>query len=227
MDTSRLVDAESCNSWTEAAAKSPTVSMARLAVPGKASGEFQKACGNLKGRRLPDAETHARKAVQIYPDYPAAWVLLGQVLEAEDKKVDARSACSHALGVDPDYVASYLCLAAFAAGDNDWDQVTRLSDQALALDPLSDPYALYYAADAGFHHHQLVQAEMKARNAVQLDTWHRMPELHMLLANIYQAEGDAHNEAAQLREFLKYAPNSKDAPAVKTALAQLSPQPAK
>ena len=226
-DVGRMIDSESCNSWTESGVHSPTVSAKRLAVPNKATSEYQKACGAFKGKRFMDAEEHLRKAIEAYPDYPAAWVVLGQVLESENKNGDAKAACSKAQGLDPGYVASYLCLAEFAANDNDWTNLAKLSAQALALDPVSNPYALYYAADAGLHFNQLTQAEMHAQSAVKLDEWHHLPELHLLLAEIYEAAGNVVGEAVQLREFLKVASNSKDAPKAKSILAKLEAPPAK
>jgi predicted Zn-dependent protease len=226
-ETGRMVDSESCNSWTESGVHSPTVSAKRLAVPNKATSEYQKACGAFKGKKFPDAEEHLRKAIEFYPDYPAAWVVLGQVLESENKIDDARAACSKAEDLDPGYVASYLCLAEFAANDSDWTDLAKLSTQALALDPIGNPYALYYAADAGLHFNQLTQAEMHAQSAVKLDEWHHLPELHLLLAQIYEAAGNVVGEAVQLREFLKVAANSKDAPKARSILAKLDTPRAK
>ncbi len=226
-DTGRMVDAESCNSWTESGVHSPTVSAKRLAVPSNASNEYQKACGAFKGRKFPEAEDHLRKAISFYPEYPAAWVVLGQVLESEKKGDEAKSACSKAADLDPGYVAPYLCLAEFAANDNDWASLAKLSDKALALDPIRNPYALYYAADAGLHFNQLTQAELHAQSAVKLDEWHHLPELHLLLAQIYEAAGNVVGEAVQLREYLKVAANSKDAPKARSILAKLEAPPAK
>jgi tetratricopeptide (TPR) repeat protein len=226
-EAGRMIDAEACNSWTESGVHSPTVSAKRLAVPGNASSEYQKACGAFKGKRFPDAESHLRKAIEYYPEYSAAWVVLGQVLNSEKKQEEAQQACSKARDLDPGYVASYLCLSEFAANANDWTQVARLSEQALALDPISNPYALYYAADAGLHFNQLTQAEMHAQSAVKLDEWHHLPELHLLLAEIYKAAGNIVGESVQLREFLKVAGNSKDAPTARSILAKLEAPPAK
>ena len=129
--------------------------------------------------------------------------------------------------LDPGYVAPYLCLAEFAANEGDWKKVAELSDRALALDPISNPYSLYYSADAGLHLNQLAQAEMHAQSAVKLDPWHKLPELHLLLAQIYEAAGNVQGEIAQLHEFLKVAPNFKDAPKARATLARIETPPAK
>ncbi len=227
VDTAWILAAESCNSWTESSTASPTVSVARLAVPRKASSEYQKGCGALKDKRLDNAEEHERSAVRIYPEYAAAWVLLGQILEAENKGNDGRQACSQARSVDPNYVAPYLCLADFAAAEDNWKEVSILSVGALSLDPGGNAYSFYYAADAAFHLGDLAKAEKDAQNSIKLDKWHHLAQVHMLLAQIYKAKQNFIGQAAQLREYLKIAPNSADSARIKTELAQLqakSPQ---
>ena len=204
------------------------MSASRLAVPSKASGEYQKACGALKDRKWPVAEDHIRKAIAVYPTYAAAWVLLGQALDGEQKSSDAEQACTHAMSLDASYVPPYLCLAAFAVRQGDWDQVSVLSDRAMALDPVSNPFAFYFTALSQLHFQQLRQAEMNALSALHLDTWHHLPELHYVLAQVYKAKGDLQDEAAQLRVYLKMAPaDAKDAPSAKSLLAQLDSAPQK
>jgi tetratricopeptide (TPR) repeat protein len=227
-EVGHLVDAEACNSWTESGVTSPTVSAKRLVIPGKAMSEFRNGCGAFKGKHIAEAEDHLRRAIDAYPDYAAAWVVLGQVLNSESKLDEGKTACSKAAEIDPGYVASYLCLAEFAASKTDWPAVTKFSEQALAIDPIGNPYSLYYAADAGLHQNQLSQAEMKAQAAVKLDEWHHLPELHLLLAQIYEAAGNVVGETTQLKEFLKGAGNSKDAVKAKSMLAVLlaTPPPA-
>jgi tetratricopeptide (TPR) repeat protein len=220
-DTHWMLAAETCNSWTESSAHSPTVSVARLAVPGKASGEYQKGCGALKDKKLDEAEKHERAAVKLYPDYAAAWVVLGQILEAEDKRDDGRQACSQARSVDPDYVAPYLCLADFATTEDNWQEVSMLAGSALTLDPAGNAYSFYYAADAAFHLGNLEKAEKDAQNSITLDKWRHLAQVHLLLAQIYKAKNDFVAQAAQLREYLKIAPNAADSSQVKSVLAQL------
>src|SRR4029077_5668637 len=139
------------------------------------------------------------------------WVVLGQVLDEQHKRDDAREACSRAIKIDPTYVAPYLCLAQFSAKENDWKQVSSLAEHAMTIDPARNPYSLYYTADAAFHLNDLAKAETSALAAVALDPWHHLPQLHLLLAQIYAAKGDPRAEAEQLRNYLKVAPNSGDA----------------
>jgi tetratricopeptide (TPR) repeat protein len=221
-DPSWMLAAESCNSWTESSSHSPTVSVARLAVPGKASSEYQKGCGDLKDKKLGTAEGHERKAIELYPNYAAAWVVLGQILQAENKQKDGQMACSQARSVDPNYVAPYLCLANFAASEENWQEVSMLSGSALTLDPEGNAYSFYYAAEAELHLGDLSRAEKNARNAMTLDKWHHLAQVHLVLAQIDEAKKDFSGQAAQLREYLKQAPNSPDAPGIKSTLDKLN-----
>jgi len=52
------------------------------------------------------------------------------------------------------------------------------------------------------------------------------PRVHFLLAQIYEAKGDRVAEAAQLRQYLKYASNPNDAAMVRKYLSDLD-QPSK
>jgi hypothetical protein len=220
-DSARTVESEGCNSWTESGVHSPTVSVTRLEVPDKASSEFQKACSSYKGKKLMEAEEHVRKALDIYPQYAASWVLLGQVLDAQHHTEEAGKACSQGASVDPKYIAPYLCLAEFAARGDDWKQVSQLSDQALAIDPTSNAYALYYSAAANFHLQHLPDAEQHALAAADLDPWHHLPQVHLLLANIYASKNDPRSEETELKQFLRIASNSPDASIARTMLKEL------
>jgi len=226
-DTARLVDSEACILWTESTLRSPTVSSKRLTIPSKAVSEYQKGCAAYKNQKLAEAESHLHKAIDDYSDYAAAWVVLGQVLITEKKNDEARSACWKAVGIDPGYAAPYLCLAEFAAKESDWGQVAKLTTQALAIDPTGNPYSLYYAADAALHERRMAEAEVHALAAVRADEWHRIPELHLLLAQVYATNGNVAEEAAQLKEFLRVAATSKDAATVRDTLAKLETTPAR
>ncbi|HVB85477.1 MAG TPA: hypothetical protein VNK23_02280 [Candidatus Dormibacteraeota bacterium] len=208
MDNSRLLSAESCGTWTAASVNSPTVSVARLAVPGKARHQFLKACGAFKDHQLEQAESHVREAVKIYPQYAAAWVLLGQILEADHKENQAVEACRQGLAVDPKYAPPYMCLAGFAARANDWGEAYSLADHALSLDPATDPYAFLYTATADLHLKRYDQAELYGLSAEKLDKWNRIPDVHLLLAKLYEVKRKPIQEEKELREFIKAAPHN-------------------
>jgi tetratricopeptide (TPR) repeat protein len=214
---------ESCLLWTISKA-SGTVSAADLKVPEKAKGEYRKSCSDLKGKKLADAETHLRKAVQLYPEYAAAWALLGEVLEAGQHMEDARNACAQASGADPAFAPAYLCLADLAAQSSDWHLTFEMADRSLALAPQQNLYGHFYSAVAEFHLQQLPEAQNDASKAIDDDRFHRVPQAHLLLAQIFAAQHNLFGVSDQLRAYLKAAPHAPDAATVQKNLADVEAQ---
>ena len=215
---------ESCILWTVTRAQAPTISTATMQVPGKAKGEYRKGCADLRGKKLESAESHLRKAVEEYPRYAMAWVLLGQLMDMGNQAEEARRACSQASSVDANYAPAYLCLADVASQSKKWSQTLDLAERALELDPLENVYGYFYSAMAEYHLVQLPEAEKSALQTIAADRLHRLPQAHLLLAEICAARQDFKGEAAQLRAFLKVAPKSADSDGVRKSLAELETQ---
>jgi tetratricopeptide (TPR) repeat protein len=219
-----VVEDETCLPWQLADVRGATVSAIRLGVPSKARNEYEKACGAFKRKKLPEAEQHVRDAIQKYSNYGAAWVMLGQVLQDEQKMNEAHDACSQALSVDPTYLPPYLCLAGLLDRENQWGDLLTLSDRFLGLNPVGDRYAHYYRAIADFHLSKFPEAQKSASQAIAIDTEHHQPGLFFLLAQIYGEQGDVANAAAQIRQFLKFDNVRQDKDAAKKYLATLQSQ---
>jgi tetratricopeptide (TPR) repeat protein len=224
-DPSLLIQPDdSCLHWTEGKTDAATVSVANLKAPTAAHAEYKKACGEVKAKHFSDAEAHVRRAIDLAPDFPGAWALLGQVLEAVQKLDDAKTACSHATAVDALYSPAYLCLSDLAAQNNDWQASLDLAYRSLTLDPIQNAYGHFYTAVAQVHLGKLSQAESSALDAADADRQNRVPQIHLLLAQIYGSQGDLKNAADQLRAYLKIAHNPPDAADVRKNLAQLNSQ---
>lgn len=186
-----------------------------LEVPPKAQKQYSDACSALKRNKLAASEQHLRKAVEIYPKYVAGWVMLGQILEAQRQSDRARSACLQASDADPNYVASYLCLAEIAGRKEQWSEVLRYASRALELDSLHDPYAYFFSAIAYFNLNQLPEAETRALKAEVIDKDHCEPLIQFLLARIYEAKHDSVDAASHLQEYQKIVLDSQDSDNVK------------
>jgi len=214
----------SCSLWVVGKAPENTVSAATLQIPGKARGEYEKGCGDLRDRKFESSENHVRKAVQLYPRYPDALVLLGQLLAARNRVEEARVVCSQAASVDPAFVPAYLCLADVSGQLRQWNQTLECADHALTLDPAQNLYGHFYMSLAQFHLSQFSGAEKNALQAIDADHLHRLPQVHLLLAQIYGSMHDLKSAATQLRAYLLVAPQSPDAPHVRKSLEDLESQ---
>jgi len=200
---------------------SPTIPAEQLQTAAEARKDYHEACAALKRKNHADAEKHLRKAVQHYPKYSVAWVTLGQVLAAQQRNNEARSACLRGSIVDPNYIPAYLCLADIAAHEDAWDEVLALSSRALELDPANNALSYEYHAAANLEIHNLAVAEKSGLRAVEIDKDNREPRVHFVLAQIYEAKGDSENEAIQLRKYLEYATSPDDVAMVQQLFSKL------
>lgn len=200
------------------------VSLNRLEVPGGAKKEFWKACEEVSSRKPAAAEQRLSRIVALYPKFAAAWVLLGQIQEDQNRAQEAQRSCSHARDADAVYLASYLCLADLASRQDNWTQVAELTNQALALHPLRAPGAYYYNALAYLYLRQESPAEKSALGVAADPELGQKPPVHLLLAKVYELKGDRSAEAGELRTYLKLAPHAVDSEIARQILQQIEDQ---
>jgi tetratricopeptide (TPR) repeat protein len=200
---------------------SPVISAAALAVPVKSKYEYFEACASLRKGKTDSAEKHLRKALQIYTQYPAAWVTLGQLLALENHTADAQGACFQASTIEPNFVPAYLCMAEIAAWGKAWSDVLQYSSRAIQLDPVTTPIPYEYNADANLKTNRLEEAERSALRAAEIDKDNKDPRVHFLLAQIYEAEGDRAGEITQLRLYLTFAKDLSNAAEIRKLLTEL------
>jgi predicted Zn-dependent protease len=225
-NTNPAADEERCFPWKSPAVRSTAVSVTRLKVPPNARIEYEKACDASNKNKFGEAEQHARSAVDKFQDYSAAWVMLGVILEEQHRAQEARDACSHAAAIDATYLPAYLCAADVSVRNREWEQAVNAADLALGLKSEGDPYAYYYRARAYLHMKNPVEAKKSALQAVEMDINHIEPSFYLLLAQIYERDGDSANAIAQLQQFLKHPTDRKQEDAAKQFLAKLESQQA-
>jgi tetratricopeptide (TPR) repeat protein len=153
-----VVDDEKCLPWSLSATQATASRAAGLKVPSSARGEYQKACSASQKKKLDESEQHLRRAINKYKDYPAAWVMLGVVLDEQHKEQEGRDDCSHAASINEKYFPAYLCQAEFSARHQEWTRLLDLSNAAIGINSENDGYAHYYRAMAYFYLNNLVDA---------------------------------------------------------------------
>jgi tetratricopeptide (TPR) repeat protein len=219
-----VAEDESCLPWALSDVRGATVSATRLGVPTKARSQYEKACSAFKKKKLTEAEQHARDAIQEYSKYPAAWVMLGEVLQDEQKMDEAHDACSKPLSVDPTYLPPYLCLAGLLNREKNWEDLLTLSGRFAGMNPSGDMYAYYYRGLALFHLHNLPEAQKSVLQAIANDSEHHQPGFSFLLAQIYGEQGDLVDATLQIQQFLKFSKSRQDKDSAKEYLSELQSQ---
>ncbi len=218
------LEEDACFPWDLSSGSGTSISALRLSVPSKARSEYDKACSAFKKSKPVDSEQHARSAIEKYPKYPAAWVMLGQALQAQGKMDDAREACSKPLSVDRTYLPPYLCLAGLLDHQKEWNGLLKMSDEFTGMGRSADMYSAYYRGLAQFHLELFPEAQKSVQQAIDLDPEHHQPSLNFLLALIYDRQGDVADATLQVQEFIKHETDPARREQAKEYLAQLQTQ---
>jgi len=198
-----------------------TVSVASMLAPKSARKSRERALKAFRKEKFDEAEELLNAAIKDYANYSEAWFDLGRVSQKQGRNQAARDAYAKSIEIDKLFVSPYIELAWLSLSELKWQEAADLTERALALDPISFPEIYYMNALANLELNRLDIAEKSARQEQRLDSHHRIPQVSLILATILSKRNDAQGTINQLQDYLKYAPNAKDAPAVRSVLDQV------
>ncbi len=199
-----------------------TISMTSLAAPKEARQAYEKGRKEAAQKKFPEAEKNLNKAVQLYPQYAAAWFVLGEVHRQQKQVDEAKKDYSQSTTCDPQFVSPYFGLATIAVDEKRWADVIQLTDKIIHLNGLAFPLAYFFNGAANLNTGKLDAAEQSARKFQALDVNHRTPDISLLLAKILEVKQDYAGAAEQLRQYLALAPGSPRAAEIKADADRLT-----
>jgi tetratricopeptide (TPR) repeat protein len=198
-----------------------TFSITTALAPKDARKTYEKGLDDMKKKKWADAERELSKSVGIYPKYAVAWYELGRAYQQLKKFDDANHAHLEAIKIDSKFISPYGELATMAAAQQKWDDVDQYTSQMLKLNPYIVPEIYFYSAVANYNLKKMDVAERRAREGAKNDTQHRVPRINHLLGLILAQKQEYKEAAENMRVYLKYSPNAKDADTVKQQVAEM------
>jgi tetratricopeptide (TPR) repeat protein len=198
-----------------------TISFTSLQAPKDARKAFEKGREAVGKKKYAEAGAQFEKAVQLYPNYAAAWFELGMIHEREKDIEPARQAYREALRADSKFVKPYLQLAVLSAQERKWEEVAETAGRVLKLNPVDFPSAYFYHSVANLNLKNLDVAEKSAREALRLDAQGRVPKAEHLLGVILANKRDYSGAVEHIKLYLERAPDASDADAVRKQLVEL------
>ncbi len=198
-----------------------TVSASTLAAPKDARKAFQKGMDALKKRKQADAVKNFEKAVNVYPEFAAAWFELGRIQVDRGDLETARRSFDTAAKSDPKFVAPLVEIANLSMKQQNWKEVADVTARAEKLDSFDYPQIFLLNAVANYNLHNLEAAEKSIRQAEKLDTRHQFPKTQHLFGIILAQRQDYLGAAEQFKAYLKFAPSASDAATVRSQLDQV------
>ena len=125
-----------------------------------------------------------------------------------------------AIEIDPKWMEPYVNLAQLQMVSDDFPEMFKTTAKALELDA-NQPFLHFFQAVGFFNTQQLDAAEKEALLAEQNEKHGSIPEVQMLLGNVYEARGKKAEALARYRLFLNQAQQSSSAPKVAAHVAAL------
>ena len=199
-----------------------TISLTTMSAPPEARKAFEKGQQAVASQKFNDAERELQKAVGQYPEFAAAWSLLGEVYRQQKKFDSAKQAYSQAIAADPQFLNPYYGMAILAVHESNWNVALKFTDDLLKLNSSAYPLAHLYNAAANYYLGSLDTAEKSARKFEELDPQHHNLDSKLLLSNILLGKHDYEGAAKALEEYLILAPNAPNTAEVKAQLRELN-----
>jgi tetratricopeptide (TPR) repeat protein len=144
----------------------------------------QPRTGEGNAKRLADAESFARRAVQIQPKNAVAWDRIGLALQARGIfNSETEQAYRRAIELDPEFAVAYIHLGRVLKRLNRVDEAKPLYEKASSL--AKDPMTLNLIAESLQSEQQWTESEPVLKRALELDA--RNPNSLFLLGRMLVA----------------------------------------
>jgi tetratricopeptide (TPR) repeat protein len=196
-----------------------TVSMAELAVPDKARREYANAQKKLAQRNTAGAMAHLERAIEIAPDFAAAWNNLGTIAYQTRRYKEAEVYFRRGLQADPGAYEPLVNLGGVLLNLNKVEEALKYNLYAVLTRP-GDALANSQLGMTYFEVGNLDLARKYLEAAKRLDAAH-FSHPQLLLTEIHLRQGRKEAAAAELEHFLEHHPDWKDAAKMRDAIAKL------
>jgi tetratricopeptide (TPR) repeat protein len=195
------------------------VSVRELSIPKEARREYDEAQKALGRRDALAAAGHLKRAVELAPQFSAAWNHLGTIAYQTGRYVDAEADFRKGLEADPEAYAPLVNLGGVLINLGKWDDALEYNRRAVVKSP-NDALANSQLGMAYFYSGQLDLAEKYLTAAKQIDPAHfSYPQ--MLLAEIHLRRNQPEAAAGELQDLLKRHPDLPNASKIKDEIARL------
>ena len=196
------------------------ISITTLTAPKKAKKAYKKGSKALLSVEEPDydeAILHLERAVDLHPDFAAAWEALGRARQGVGDDAGARVAFNRSVEADSQFLKPYLSLMEMALADDDWAELESLADRYLAMSPGSMK-ARYYSALSSIKLGNMSQAESMASwidNAGEMGNW---PVTYFILAAVHASRAEFEEAAALYKRYIASFPTGTTSDQVRRIL---------
>jgi protein O-GlcNAc transferase len=160
-----------------------------------------------------------KKVVELEPEYPIGYLLLGNAYMQAQQWKDAQSAFETAARLDPENATALLGAGSALNQQQDWSGALKPLQQSLKL-KTDSAEANYELARSLMALNRLQEAELHVRMSISLNDKYAVP--HILMGDIFLALYENADAAiAEYEKYLRLDPDGPSAGPVKEMIAKL------
>jgi tetratricopeptide (TPR) repeat protein len=197
-----------------------SVSATNFLAPKAARKALENARKASRKKELSEAERFINSALEVYPGYAEAWFEWGQLYQQQQLREQARNAYKKAIVADKLFLGPYIGLARLSAKEEKWQDVADITDQALALDPITIPEGHFLNALANYNLDKLDVAEKSALRGQRMDYGNQIPKINLVLANILAKKNNPAGAIEAMKKYLRAAPHAPDAGLIRSRVQE-------
>lgn len=193
------------------------VSARQLSIPPRARHEYEEAQKKLARPDVAAAVAHLEKAVQIAPQFAAAWNNLGTIAYQTRDYPRAEECFRAALQADPGAYEPLVNLGGVLVNLHKLEEAWKYNVYAVLTRP-NDALANSQLGMTYFERGELDLAEKHFVEARRIDPAH-FSHPQLFLAEIHLRRGQRHEAAGDLEDFLQHHPDWPQAAKMREAIA--------
>lgn len=204
---------------TQAQPEGSTVSARDLQIPKDARKEFEKGMNEAQKKNRPERSLpHFQKAIEIYPDFDAAYLQLALAHLSLKQDADAQSVLERAVGVNAESAPAHLLLGMVHTRRGNTNDSVRELREAVRLDETN--WLSHYELGRALLMSSLPNAaHPHALRAHELNP--QSPKVHLLLHDVSIQRDDLETALAEVNEYMKLFPQDDLVPRLKEHSARL------
>lgn len=172
-------------------------------APKEARHAYEKGVDELRQHHWQESRTQFEKAVELYPRYASAQAGLGKVLLQQGELEAAQRAFEAATEINPNYAFPRIYLGGIYNAQGQFPGAVEQLQKAVALQPNSW-LGHFELSRAYWGLHDVAHAEEHITRAHELET--RVPQVHLMRANIFGVRQDYAGAVKEMDEFLALVP---------------------
>ena len=196
-----------------------SVSVRELSIPKEARREYEDVQKALGRRDVSAAVAHLKRAVDIAPQFSAAWNHLGTIAYQTRQYVEAEADFRKGLEADPAAYAPLVNLGGVLINLAKWDEALDYNRRAVLASP-TDALANSQLGTVYFYTGELDSAEKYLTTAKEIDPAH-FSHPQMLLGEIHLRRNEPDAAAQELQDLLERHPDLPNASKIKEDVARL------